>query len=181
MEGGPDQQEEEILWPSYCNPNYVMPDEIEVKVAGSAGDYYFPVSVTKSSGPKTYFGGYRDKVTGKLYHHANSQTPTERKHVIKDTSNLRSRETQTYEYRTLSVQSYREFGTQMERIDVSIDTKNDVEKESRLYFTADALLEVKKANTITIQRTWRGYTARCLAARQHQKNIDHQIGEEEER
>jgi hypothetical protein len=33
------------------------------------------------------------------------------KKVVKDTSNLRSRETQTWETRTLSVQSYRECGT----------------------------------------------------------------------
>lgn len=111
------------LWPPYCNPHYVMPEEIEVRVTVPSGEYYFPVSVVKCSGRKAYIGGYRDKRNGKVFHHAFTQTPTERKTEVKDTSNLRSRETQTCEYRTLSLQPTRESGTQMERIDLSVDTK----------------------------------------------------------
>jgi hypothetical protein len=54
-------------------------------------------------------GGFRNKINGSLYHHASTQTPTVKKE-LKDFSNLRTRETQTFETRTLSVQSYREAG-----------------------------------------------------------------------
>ena len=42
----------EGMWPEYCNPSYRMPDEIEVKVKLAAGDYYFPVLITKSNSHK---------------------------------------------------------------------------------------------------------------------------------
>lgn len=174
-----DAMNEEGLWPSYCNPLYVMPPEIEVRVAMTTGEYYFPVSITKFTGKKPYLGGFRNKVTGALYHHGSSQTPTENKYEVKDTSNLRSRETQTYEYRTLSVQSYRECGTQMQREDLSIDTKNDVVLKPRNYFTSIQLIELKIVKCVIIQRCWRGYMARCLAAAQRKKNLDHQEHEED--
>ena len=28
-------------WPSYANPHYIMPENIEVKVASSTGGYFF--------------------------------------------------------------------------------------------------------------------------------------------
>ena len=48
-------------------------------------------------------------MNGCVYHHSSSQTPTVKKE-LKDTSNLRTRETQTFQTRTLAVQSYRESG-----------------------------------------------------------------------
>jgi hypothetical protein len=48
-------------------------------------------------------------MNGCVYHHSSSQTPTVKKEP-KDTSNLRTRETQTFQTRTLAVQSYRESG-----------------------------------------------------------------------
>ena len=54
-------------------------------------------------------GGFRNKISGSLYHHASTQTPIIKKE-LKDFSNLRTRETQTFKTRTLSVQSYREAG-----------------------------------------------------------------------
>ena len=95
------------LWPEYCNPSYRMPDEIEVKVKLSSGDYYFPVAIEKASSQKLYLGGYRNKETGQIYHHSSTQTPTISKKEVKDVSKLRCRETQTYEERTVSVQPYR--------------------------------------------------------------------------
>ena len=170
---------EDGLWPPYCNPNYVMPEEIEVKVAMTSGEYYFPVAILKFKGHKPYLGGYRNKITGSMYHHGSTQTPTENKYDVKDTSNLRSRETQTYEYKTLSIQSYRECGTQMQRNDLSIDTANDVVVKAKPYFSAELLNELKIRKCVIIQRTWRGYMARCLAHFQRQRNVDHQKHEDE--
>jgi len=161
------------MWPEYCNPSYVMPELIEVKVTVGADSYFFPVTVVKNSTKKSYVGGYRNKLTGHVYHHASTQTPTDQQQRQKDYSSLRSRETQTVESRTLSVQSYRESGTQMERIDLHVDNKRDKVKYSKPYFTSDELLIKKKAGVITMQRYWRGYMARCRAESIRQRNIDY--------
>jgi hypothetical protein len=160
------------LWPSYCNPAYIMPDRIDVRVTIGAETYFFPLGIEKATLPKKYLGGYRNKQTGKVYHHGSSQTPTDQKKVLKDYTNLRTRETQTSEMRTLSVQPCRESGTQMERIDLRIDNKRDVVKYPRVYFTADELLLKKKINLIEIQRCWRGYMARSQARQIRQRNVD---------
>jgi len=149
------------LWPEYCNPSYKMPTEININI--QTGEYSFPVTIDKFNGRKPYLGGYRNKMSGKIYHHGSSQTPTERKSEAKDFSNLRTRETQTFEQRTCSVQPYREAGTQMQRIDLYLDDKQDVVITSKPYFTSQRLLALKRVKTIEIQRCWRGYMARCLA------------------
>lgn len=167
--------DEDGMWPPYCNPHYVMPEEIEVKVAMNHGEYYFTVGIEKFQAKKPFLGGFRNKYTGHVYHHGSSQTPTESKFTMKNMNDLQCRETQTYEYTTLSVQPYRESGTQMERKDLKIDTKRDVILYPRRYFTADQLNEVKKEKCIIIQRVWRGYLARCLATKYRQQNEDHQL------
>jgi len=158
------------LWPEYCNPSYRMPDEIEVKVKLAAGDYYFPVIIVKNSIPKAYLGGYRNKATGAIYHHSTTQTPTEAKKASRDVSKLRCRETQTYVVRTLSVQPYRESGTQMARQDLLLDTSADYSLEPRRYFTAEQLLNKKRFTCVLLQRCWRGYRARCEAHRLRASN-----------
>lgn len=167
------------VWPEYCNPSYIMPEKIEVKVSQGNEVYYFPVTIVKATTQKIYLGGYRNKNNGLIYHHANSNTPTDTKKSTKDYSNLRTRDTQTTSVRTLSIQPYRESGTQMERIDLKIDNKRDVVKYPKPYFTSDLLLMKKKASVIEIQRAWRGYQARCLANQTRQRNIDFKRSQEE--
>ncbi len=160
------------LWPEYCNPSYRMPPVIEVKVELEQGDYIFPVVIEKSDvAGKKYLGGFRNKINGYLYHHASTNTPVVKKE-LKDTSNLRTRETQTSELRTLSTQSYRECGTQMERIDVRLDDKNDRHKSIRTYITAYEVNRLKLTKTVEIQRFWRGYVARCLAQSLRRRNFE---------
>ena len=157
--------EEEELFPPYADPHYRMPDEIEVKVEDQEGSYYFPVKIEKCTSRKLYIGGYRNKKTGTIYHHANSQTPTENKKSFVDNNHLRTRETQTYETRTVSIQSIREFGTQMNRIDCYVDNSGDREIVSRPYYTSSELDLAKREKAIEIQRTWRGHVARSKAVK----------------
>eukprot|EP01039_Chlorochromonas_danica_P002184 gene2184-2384_t len=159
-------------WPEYCNPTYEMPNMIDVKVQVGQETYIFPVHISKASQPKPYLGGYRHKINGILYHHATSQTPTEQQRKIRDYSNLCSRETQTVETRTLSIQNTRESGTQMERIDLHLDHHKDQILYAKTYFTSEELLIKKKAATIMIQRHWRGFMARRRAQLIRQRNID---------
>jgi hypothetical protein len=154
---------DEGMWPEYANPGYFMPPVIEVKVGGgTSGEYFFPVAITKFEGKKLYLGGYKHKKTARIYHHAGTQTPTEVK-KIKDLGHLRTRDTQTYEVRSVSMATYRESGTQMQRVDLNINEARDRVMESREYFTSDQLLGKKKAMSVEIQRYWRGYMARCRA------------------
>jgi hypothetical protein len=160
-----------------------MPDVIEVRVAVGNDQYFFPVQIVKATDKsKLYLGGYRNKLTGHVYHHASTQTPTDQQKKLKDYSNLRSRETQTVETKTLSVQLNRECGTQMERIDLKLDNKRDHVKYAKRYFTSDELLIRKKAAVISMQRYWRGYRARCVANDIRQRNIAYanKMKEEEE-
>ena len=150
-------------WPEYADPAYVMPNEIEVHVETITGNYSFPVEIVKSTQKKLYFGGYRNTKNYKVYHHANSQTPTDRKSMAKDFSHLRTRETQTHTHRTVSVQPVREHGTQMQRIDLYLDDTRDVTIESKPYFSSDELFYLKREKCVEIQRVWRGVMARCNA------------------
>lgn len=159
------------VWPEYCNPRYVMPDIIEVKVAVGDDHYFFPVTVVKAVSSKLYLGGYKHKVTGKTYHHASSQTPTERQKQNKDYSNLRTRDTQTVETKTKSIQGSRESGTQMERVDLRTNNARDVVKYARQYVTADEVILRRKESAITVQRYWRGCMARTRANEVRQRNI----------
>ena len=171
----------EELWPEYCNPSYRMPSSIDVRVEMEQGTYIFPVLIIKAEPlSKRYLGGFRNKINSLLYHHATSQTPVQKKE-LKDTSNLRTRETQTYEVRSLSTQSYREFGTQMERIDVRVDTKNDRTLFCGRYTTSAEVFKLKLTKAIEIQRFWRGYLARCIARKIRIKNFELDQREHEER
>eukprot|EP01035_Chromulina_nebulosa_P017050 gene17050-22560_t len=148
------------LWPSYCDPSYSMPGEIEVR--GLNGQIFY-VKIIKQTNKKLFLGGYRNKLTGSIYHHASSQTPTTNKVILKDTSRLRTRQTQTTELRTLSQQTYSEAGTQMKREDLYLDNSRDKELAPKKYITADQVLAEKKLNCIIIQRYWRGVMARQRA------------------
>ena len=168
------------MWPEYANPNYQMPEEIEVHVKSAAGDYSFPVKIVKPTSRKLYFGGYKHAKTKLVYHHATTQTPIESKNVDGGT-NLRTRETQTYDMRSISVQPCREHGTQMQRVDLYLDDSRDVEIAPKEYFTADDLLFLKKVKSVEIQRVWRGKMARDRAERMRKAMIANEEEELQER
>ena len=91
-------------WPPYCDPGYVMPEQFEVM----GNDDVLTISVTKFKGPKPYYGGYRHRKTGRIYHHAGTQS--EKRGLIpepRDVDRLKHRDTQTYEVKTRSVQVWR--------------------------------------------------------------------------
>ena len=145
--------------------------EIQVKVTmrnedGNVYDYTFPVGIEKVSAPKPYLGGYRNKLDGKIYHHAGSQTPklgNSDQSRKKTYDHVRTRETQTVTEKTVSIQSTREFGSQMQRPDLILDTKDDRYIAPRPYFSSDELLLLQTKKAIEIQRYYRGHLARMLA------------------
>ena len=75
--------------------------------------------------------------------------------------------------------TYREAGSQMQRVDLHIDNKRDVEIKPRRYFTAEDLLNLKKLKAVEIQRYWRGYMARCRALSKKKFIDDWELAQDE--
>jgi len=175
-------------WPPYCDPSYSMPLVISIKVPGPDGGMQnLMVSVDKATERKAYLGGYRHKATGAVFHHAASQTPAglENTRGWKNPEMKNHRDTQTYDVKTRSQMTTREHGTQMKRNDLYMDDAGDVQKESRPYFSAVQLDELKRRKTLVIQCYYRGYLARkrVWAMREHlyQRWVDEQERVEREK
>ena len=110
---------------------------------------------------KPYLGGYKSNRTQLVYHHASAQTNPL---PVKQTGPERfTREAQTQEQTTRSIQTKREGGTQMSRKDLHIDESNDREIVARVYFTSQENADLRLRKTIVMQCYWRGYKARCRA------------------
>jgi len=169
---------EEEQFPSYCDPDYKMPNEISVQAIledGSKSQFQLQITKLPETHKKSFLGGYKHSKTSKVYHHANTQTElTERKH--KNVENLRSRNTQTFEMISRSTQNRREYGTQMKRKDIHLDNSSDEFKEARPYFTSAQLLEKQRAHTLLIQCFWRGYLARSKAWARREDIYQKQLG-----
>mmetsp|Transcript_6490 Transcript_6490/g.8973 ORF Transcript_6490/g.8973 Transcript_6490/m.8973 type:complete len:587 (+) Transcript_6490:177-1937(+) len=132
--------------------NYKLPAAIEVMVDTDINGHpvVVPVEIAREDleKKKRYFGGFRDRRSGREYHHACTQTiprPRESK-VVKQ-----HRETQTVDVSSKSVQSKREQGTQMARKDLYIDTENDKVITSQPYFSTEELMELKRNKALAIQ------------------------------
>ena len=92
---------------------YQIPERIQVHVVKEDGSAHVVVVEIQKAADlrKPYLGGYRHKKTGVTYHHATIQTlPTG---PPKLPSIKYERDTQTNSLQTRSVQTKREFGTQM--------------------------------------------------------------------
>ena len=62
-------------WPPYADPSYKMPASIEVTVQKrNEDDVTLTVAIEKENPRKPYLGGYRHRKTGRVYHHASSQS-----------------------------------------------------------------------------------------------------------
>jgi IQ calmodulin-binding motif len=147
-------------WPEYCDPFYHMPTELAVRVEGQQGDSrVLVVLVEKCTASKPYLGGYRQRQSGRQYHHAGTQFGR-RERIAGDKSHLRSRNTQTVKVSARSAQTRRECGTQMERPDLHLDGESDTPRAARPYISADDYWQAREQSVVTMQRYWRGHSAR---------------------
>ncbi|GBG33646.1 IQ and ubiquitin-like domain-containing protein [Hondaea fermentalgiana] len=119
---------------------------------------------------KPYLGGYRNKKTGAVYHHAFTQRESEKLREAQaaqaagDDSVKYTRETQTAVEVSCSAQTRRETGTQMKRSDLHVDEAKDKTINPREdYFDSEQSYALKVQASISLQRFWRGFMARCLA------------------
>mmetsp|Transcript_76385 Transcript_76385/g.154963 ORF Transcript_76385/g.154963 Transcript_76385/m.154963 type:complete len:574 (+) Transcript_76385:44-1765(+) len=161
---------------------YVMPDCLELKVVNDRGEErIISVHVQRPVMEKPYFGGYRNKMTGSTFHHAVTQTaPIQKKdvHIIRF-----HREAQTYEYRTRSTQCKREAGTQMEKVGLYVDQRDDVVmKPRRPYFSSADKAALVLEKCVMIQCHARGMLARrrtrqLRQARQEREELEQREAE----
>ncbi|KAJ9533131.1 hypothetical protein QJQ45_018218 [Haematococcus lacustris] len=110
---------------------------------------------------KPYLGGFRNKRSAVVYHHAATQTPKAPRFAGAEPK--LERQTQTVKVVTRGQQSVREAGTQMERPGVVIDTSYDRILTPGRYQTSEERLEIVVRATRTIQRWWRGVRGRKRA------------------
>lgn len=116
-----------------------------------------------SMGKMPYLGGFRDKRSGVVYHHAASQTRTQRRKPWEGKPAKVSRDTQTPKAVTRSAQTKREAATQMERAGLSIGSHHDRVIAAQPYVSADEIEALRFDKVMLLQRCWRGYTARKAA------------------
>ena len=139
---------------------YVMPDMLDLKVVNEHGEERMvTVHVQRPVMEKPYLGGFRNKVTDSMFHHAITQTAPVQK---KDVHTLRfHREAQTYEYRTRSTQCKRDNGTQMDKVGLYIDSRGDKTMEPRRpYFSSADKAALLLEKCVMIQCHARGMLAR---------------------
>lgn len=164
-----DREDSIEIWPENCDPAYQIPSEIDVTIFNDGGYKNTSVEVVIESCSKPYIGGYRNTSTGQHFHHAITQTQESwcfqkfQKKISIDTTKLNTREIQTQELKNNNTQSYREYGTQMQRSDIYIDHHTDTIITPRKYVTAGNLNQLKKRSAVIIQKHWRSSLARTLA------------------
>ncbi|EQC25789.1 hypothetical protein SDRG_16385 [Saprolegnia diclina VS20] len=152
---------------------YKMPDAIDVSVYSDAGQLLnsFPVQILKFTGKKPYLGGFRHKISDQIFHHASAQTVVSKQKVRLGPPRFH-RETQTRKSVTKSAQTQRESGTQMDRIDVAIDSSLDREVLPKPYFNAEQLECLRMDSCLILQCHWRAYRARCFVHAIRAKKLD---------
>lgn len=101
-------------WPPNCDPNYRMPNELQVAVDVDGEVQHIFIKVERFEGVKPFHGGYRNKRTGRIFHHASTQFG-QRQQPVKETSHLRTRDTQTFQTKSRTIQTTNECGTQVLR------------------------------------------------------------------
>lgn len=111
------------------------------------------ISVVRDSGSKEYLGGYRHKRDGTVFHNACSQTqPAKEEELPKPKKDRFCREAQTVDMKVRGTQSKREFGTQMPRPNLLLDTSKDRVVSVGSYFSATEL--EMRVLPILQPRTW---------------------------
>jgi len=158
---------------------YFMPTVFEVEIHLPDNQVkIITVEVEKCARKKPYLGGYRNTSTESEYHNAFSQTDQ----IATYHKDKNHREVQTYQYKTKSSIMMREFGTQMEKEGLHIDTRDDVILSPKPYFSSEMWEKRREEKTLVIQRFVRGWLARTQASdlREHRARREREILEKEE-
>lgn len=140
--------------------------DFNIKDKNINSEIQIKVELEKLSYEKPMLGGLVNKSSGVYYFHAYGQTDQyENPQIIRC-----ERDAQTYFYKSRSTKTNREFGTQMERVGLYIDTRQDKVMIATDYFCADDW-QREKVNTIMyLQKCVRGFISR-KKARLYRKEV----------
>lgn len=145
-----------------ANEQVLRSIEVPVHYGDDVPSRTFFVTITKAFDRKPFLGGFRNKKTATVFHHATTQTHVERE-VRRDTVGKHSRVTQTQGV-TRSVQTRRECGSQMSRNDLVVDSTFDRIVVAKPYFSAADLLALQVQKALKLQAFVRGWRARKRAS-----------------
>ena len=133
--------------------------DFSIKDRQTGSDVQVKVELEKLSYEKPMLGGYVNKSSGVYFFHAYGQTDQYKNpQVIKC-----ERDAQTYYYKSRSTITKREFGTQMERVGLHIDIRQDKILYAEEYFGCQKWEQEREKTVSFLQKYVRGYLSRRLA------------------
>lgn len=148
---------------------------------------YIEVSIIKDNSPREYFGGYRNKFTGKIYHHAKVQTlyrgcaEHNLPHVQQGHQSY-NRETQTLlPLKDQSINTLTDKCIQMSGNGVNIPAMSDKIISARPYHEYNVIhKKMTPFEAVTIlQRAWRHYINRKKVLQKYTSILDERVAEEQ--
>ena len=164
-----EENKQKHFFDSIDTEEFVMPEvfDVEIKLADNQIKIV-TVEVEKAKKEKPYIGGLLNRKNETRYYHAFTQTDQQSTyHPQKFT-----REVQTYQYETKSSSMMREFGTQMEKPGLFIDTRKDKKVKPKPYFSSDEWKKQRWDKTLYVQCQIRGWFARRKAAELRKQRND---------
>lgn len=167
-----EERKEKHFFDSIDTEEFVMPSvfDVEIKLADNQIKIV-TVEVEKAKREKPYIGGYVNRRDERKFYHAFSQTDQQSTYHAQKLT----REVQTYQYDTKSSTMMREFGTQMEKPGLFIDSRKDKKLKPRPYFSSDQWKKQRWDRTLYIQCQIRGWFARRRAATLRKKRNDRDL------
>eukprot|EP01138_Halocafeteria_seosinensis_P013710 gb/GECG01014001.1/.p1 GENE.gb/GECG01014001.1/~~gb/GECG01014001.1/.p1 ORF type:complete len:614 (+),score=110.50 gb/GECG01014001.1/:1-1842(+) len=165
-----------VVDPTQDSEEYKLPAEIMVQVKDDdTGEVakLMKVAVERPEDydKKPYLGGFRNKKTGAILHHAYTQTASAIKSRWANKKQMLTRETQTVDLVTRSTQTKREASTQMTKPGVFVDSSGDTCIYAKEYFSANELDKIRAEAALRLQCFWRCYVARRKAQERHDEKM----------
>lgn len=169
QEGYQVAEQQQNYYDSIETDEFQMPPKFEVEIRLADNQVKIvTVAVEKQQRPKPYFGGFRNNRTGITYHHSFTQTDQTRNYH----PDKIERQVQTYQYKTKSTEMMREFGVQMEKPGIYVDTRNDKIIYPRKYVSSAMWNKKREAITLKIQCHVRAWFARRTANALRKRRAD---------
>lgn len=138
---------------------FLAPDVITVHVELKNNQFKeLIVEIERSSTKKPFLGGFKNKLSGKEFHNASSQTIKQLK-INTDIQKF-CRDTQTVVSTHIKLQTRQDMSTQMTKPGIFVSRVEDKLITPRPYQTADELYQIRVNSVIVIQKYFRRWYAK---------------------
>ncbi|XP_053575168.1 IQ and ubiquitin-like domain-containing protein [Bombina bombina] len=140
---------------------YSLPDVITVRVQTDKETFQdLVVEIERLNYRKPYLGGYRNKITGHIFHHAGTQTVPKKR--PERGVEVYCRDTQTVAQKNKIQQSRNDMATQMTKPGCYVSNESDKLLEPKTYVTAEEFHAARLNAVIVIQTYFRRFRAKRL-------------------